>query len=485
MKRYFPVVLLVILGLLFTACAPATPQVVEVEKIIEKPVIQTVIVEKEVPVEKEVVKTVVIEKVVTPTPSELERPVELVQWVFPRYKNVVGYAERTREYGDFEKILAEKFHELHPNVTIKTEVIPWEGGPAKVDAAIAAGEPPDVFHDYFGRSPKWWKMGVLEPLEDSIDAETKADYKESYYNAYIIDGHLHAFPTNSWIVFMVANKTLADAAGVGDKLPTLDDPTWTLDEFMEVCRAVNDPPNQYCFGVFAGEHQGVDYSYLPWFWAHGARLLNDARDKVIINSPEGVEALQALVDMQKEGLIVPGAAGLKGTELQQLFVQKRVVFMPWSNAAWTAVSDAIKDGVTEPPFEVVGMSFPSKDGSPVPLPAGTTGTMVFKQDDPIKRYWAIEYAKFFNSAENMAAICATSGRFAARKSVGDIFKGRPEMAIGNKLLEIAPQGDFGLGLPAYGEIRKLWMVALQEALTGVKTPQQALDDFAAAANELL
>jgi len=83
MKRYSSIVLLVIVGMLFAACAPATPQIIEVPKevVVEKPVIQTVVVEKEVPVEKqvtvvvekavekEIVKTVVVEKIVEATPK--------------------------------------------------------------------------------------------------------------------------------------------------------------------------------------------------------------------------------------------------------------------------------------------------------------------------------------------------------------------------------------------------------------------------------
>lgn len=60
------VAVVMVVSLLLSACAPATPQV------IEKKVIETVVVEKEVPVEKKVVETVavekVVEKVVTPTP---------------------------------------------------------------------------------------------------------------------------------------------------------------------------------------------------------------------------------------------------------------------------------------------------------------------------------------------------------------------------------------------------------------------------------
>jgi len=69
MKRYWPFALLVIVALLFTACAPATPQVVEkivektvvVEKQVEKVVKETVVVEQTKIVEK------AVEKVVTPT----------------------------------------------------------------------------------------------------------------------------------------------------------------------------------------------------------------------------------------------------------------------------------------------------------------------------------------------------------------------------------------------------------------------------------
>jgi peptide/nickel transport system substrate-binding protein len=68
--------MVLLLGLaVLAACAPATPEVVEKEVVVEKPVVETVIVEKEKVVEKPVVETVivekekVVEKVVTPTPK--------------------------------------------------------------------------------------------------------------------------------------------------------------------------------------------------------------------------------------------------------------------------------------------------------------------------------------------------------------------------------------------------------------------------------
>jgi peptide/nickel transport system substrate-binding protein len=75
-KWFGLVAFLVTAAMLLSACGPApTPIVVEKEKVVEKPVVQTVVVEKEKVVEKPVVQTVVVEKVVTPTPK---KPTEFV-----------------------------------------------------------------------------------------------------------------------------------------------------------------------------------------------------------------------------------------------------------------------------------------------------------------------------------------------------------------------------------------------------------------------
>jgi polar amino acid transport system substrate-binding protein len=77
MKRLATLLVVVaVLASFVAACAP-TPQVIEKEVVVEKPVIETVVVEKEKVVEKPVVETVVVEKevVVTATPEpEPESP---------------------------------------------------------------------------------------------------------------------------------------------------------------------------------------------------------------------------------------------------------------------------------------------------------------------------------------------------------------------------------------------------------------------------
>jgi len=81
MKRNLWKILATLLVLAVLAgCAQPTPEVVEKEVVVEKPVVQTVVVEKEKVVEKPVVETVivekekVVEKVVVATPELSRRP---------------------------------------------------------------------------------------------------------------------------------------------------------------------------------------------------------------------------------------------------------------------------------------------------------------------------------------------------------------------------------------------------------------------------
>jgi len=75
-------VVVAVLASFVAACAPPTPQVIEKEVVVEKPVVQTVVVEKEKVVEKPVVQTVIVEKVVEK----------------PRHGGVLYWGEQVADY---------------------------------------------------------------------------------------------------------------------------------------------------------------------------------------------------------------------------------------------------------------------------------------------------------------------------------------------------------------------------------------------------
>jgi len=93
------IVLLVALAVL-AACAAPTPEVIEKEKVVEKPVVQTVVVEKEKVVEKPVVQTVVVEKEVVET-VVVEKEVVVTATPKPQPEKKILYAS----YNEYPKTL--------------------------------------------------------------------------------------------------------------------------------------------------------------------------------------------------------------------------------------------------------------------------------------------------------------------------------------------------------------------------------------------
>ena len=133
MKRNTLLSMLVLAAMLLSACAAPTPEIVEKEVVVEKPVVQTVVVEKEVVVEKKVVETVVVEKevVVIATPETKE----LV---------VLRYADKAADLGTMDPHFAAATNDRNLVDMIFNGLVrykPGDGAVIEPDLAEALPEP--------------------------------------------------------------------------------------------------------------------------------------------------------------------------------------------------------------------------------------------------------------------------------------------------------------------------------------------------------
>ena len=53
---------------------------------------------------------------------------------------------------------------------------------------------------------------------------------------------------------MIVNKSLFDKAGKSDLLPKGPDYSWTTEEFMAACKAINDPPKCLLHGFLCWQY---------------------------------------------------------------------------------------------------------------------------------------------------------------------------------------------------------------------------------------
>ncbi|MFD0715849.1 extracellular solute-binding protein [Paenibacillus sp. GCM10027626] len=414
-----------------------------------------------------------------------EEQVTITYWVDPRFQRVKGMEKETENFGDFEKIQAQKFMDLHPNVKIEVQSVTWDDLPKKIPAAIAAGSQPDILRDYLGRTAQYAHQGVLENLETLLPKEELDDYIPSYLELYKINGELHALPTYAWASGLVVNKTIWKEKGKESLLPTADNPYWTLEQFDEAMRAVAEKDKVYPFGIQVAVPQG-DHGLYSFFNAFGAKLFKDGdHSKVALNSPEGVKALKYMIQLNDEGLLQPSAVTAKVADLDLLFWQNQLGAQGDTLGQWSKLENAKAEGKVKGAIDLAMVQLPNDEGVSNGVPVGPTGLAVFKQKDESKKKWIAEFLMFLNSTENQITYAINAGQFPVKKSAGNPLADDPNYGVLQKIIDERGVEDLGLTVAKYAEIRVLLQPEIQAALLKAKTPEQALADYEKAANKIL
>jgi multiple sugar transport system substrate-binding protein len=167
----------------------------------------------------------------------------------------------------------------------------------KLTAEYAAGTPPDIIY----ASPPDLQSVALKGMVRDLQPHIKADrFNLNDVNPpaqlpYMWDGKVWALACWNDTRILSINKSAFLAAGVPLPPETWDAPGWTVDDFVNAARKLNDPANN----KYAVVHEGVG-SVKRLAWQFGAYYWND--DKVptrsAFNTPENVAGLQWIRDLQ-------------------------------------------------------------------------------------------------------------------------------------------------------------------------------------------
>ena len=403
----------------------------------------------------------------------------ITYWPQPLVKNIEGIDQPTPNPGDYETILAKEFMALHPEVEIRVQSVSWDDMTTKVPTAVIAGKAPDIVSDYLGRTSGYAYKGWLEPLENDIPADELSDYFGDWVEQYTIDGHLHGLPGYAWLNVLVINRAVWDDAGKGDLIPGLDDPTWTVDEFREACRAVAKSGEFWPLGLSIASEQG-DYNRFSFMWGYGAHFYeNGDYTKPTLNSEAGVKGLQFLLDLQKEGIIQPGSTTTRDDIIENMIWTGKVGMQGNSLMFWHLTDIAKQEGKATARMDLTLAKYPSLPGVKAGLAMGPSGHVAFKQTDPEKRKWVIEFMRYMSSPEVIKAFCRNSGQLPSRKSVGNPLPEDPYYSACLALMEEYGVEDMGLTSPYYYDIRVELADQMQAAFLGRKTAAQAMTDYEA------
>jgi len=303
-KTALAIVSLLVVSAVLGACAAPTPQVVEKEVVVEKPVVQTVVVEKEKVVEKPVIQTVVVEKekevVVTATPVPAERPTDIIikAMGYGGPSDVTRVTNLQEAAGRLNKRFKEEGKETH----IILQVAEFEtagdidGFRQRFVLASKAGTAPCIRTFSYTEIPEWVEAGYIIPLDDYIDQypDVFGDTIPALWNAVTWKGKRYGVLQDTEVRVIFYRKDKLKELGWSDaEIEALPEKVingeFTLDDLVAVAKeSVEKGVTKW--GIYHRPSKGN--TFLHPYLAYGGILQNPDTGKLVLDESAALGNLQ-------------------------------------------------------------------------------------------------------------------------------------------------------------------------------------------------
>ena len=170
----------------------------------------------------------------------------------PEASSGEGVTIRFMSAGMFEdhyRSLADKFHRLHPDITVQFIQKPFDRQITMKDVATLA----DCSDGWPGQASPETRAHILnlQPFLEGDEDFPLDDFYPQALSAFQWEGELWGLPSEGGVYLVAYNKSLFDAVGV--PYPRAD---WTLDDFVHISQALTageGDDKQYGFVPFSGE----------------------------------------------------------------------------------------------------------------------------------------------------------------------------------------------------------------------------------------
>ncbi len=374
---------------------------------------------------------------------------------------------------DFEKLTGikvqyETFTEDQYRQKVLLELAAGTGGVDAIQTATAQ------------EGLKFWRSGWYEPLDEYLKNSRLtdpnydlADISKPALAGNTYDGKLVALPTTQQTTMLYYRKDLFDKYKI--KVPQ------TMAELEEAAKKLHnmDEGGQKIVGiVLRGKKAAATSQWAPYLLSMGGSWLTKDR-KSAMNSPEAIQAFDFYGRLLRN-YGPPGAVNYHWYECVSLFVQGKA-------AMYTDVSNRIFYFEDPAKSQVVG-----KIGSSL-IPVAKAGNASWTVDGSecmaiaakaANKDAAWKFIQYFTSKDQSKAIFKDMSALPVWKSVFN----DPDLAKNPWMKTFLDQltNDYSRpGQAWYAEFSQTMQVETIGALNGTKTPQQALDDAAKKAADIL
>ncbi len=378
-------------------------------------------------------------------------------------------------FDDYIKETIARFEATYPGVKVK-----WEDhqGTFQDDLknAFSAGIAPDVIN--LSVSEGWVSdyasKGLLLNLDDKVDQSVKDIYFPGLWKQQLIDGKNFQFPWYQGLNVELINKRLFEAAG-------LDPAAFpkTIDGIPQLCQTLKDKAATVC-----DIRLTVNDLIAQMVYEGNVKPISDDGKTFTFDSPEAVAWLQMYVDMVKAGTVDTSIITTKEDRTGLLLFSAGQA--PFYATGPNLIRDVKSNNATLYNDLAVAMAPLGKSGV-----TGKGLMSISVKGDTKFPNASIALAQFFTNPRSMVQFAQKVSVYpSSPKAFEDPFFSSTSTAIEDSARPlagaiVATYADIVPTIPKKADVNDLVLKAVEAALFGDATAQQALSDAVKAANELI
>ena len=369
--------------------------------------------------------------------------------------------------------LLADFNKKYPHILISVKYLDYNTGDDEIEEAIDKGQAPDIVFEGPERlRANWGARGLMADLSDLWASEQAGQiYDHVRAACQSKNGAYYIYPVCESAHCMAIHYDLFEAAGA---LQYLDEEThtWTTDGFIKAVAALREYGVERAGIVYCNGKAGDQGTRALVNNLYGGTFTDPEHSAYTVSSPENIQALQLLYDMDgiefaPDKTAADERKAFSGGELAMAF-------------CWN-VAIEINETLTNPGMksDVFPMAFPSPTGVPA-LEGGIWGFGVFNNGDEQRIAAAKTFVDFMTGSDSQYASAVRAATYWPVRPMENIYVNDLVMTEYGMFTQY--MGGYHQITPGWPEARAAWWSMLQEIGAGGDV-EAAAKKFDKTANE--
>lgn len=376
---------------------------------------------------------------------------------------------------EMNAIVAE-FNEANPDIKVEIEYVAYDALHDKITTAMASNPPA---YDVFLADDIWYaefaKSGYVLDVTDRISKDTHDKIFAAAWDITTVDGKAYGMPWLLDEMYFFYNEDLLKQAG-------FDTPPATWEELLAQAKVMKEKGIvEYPMVWSWGQYEAAICDWVVLLYGNGGALVDD-KGAPAFNNEIGVKTLNWMIQTIDDGYTNPASVSYVEEDVRNVFSQGKAAYaVNWNymydlvnfNESESQVTGKIKMSLM-PAFEGSGVQSASINGSMGFSVAATSANadaawkyVEFLTSEGTQNKYSAHLLPMWSTSFEGENLTKLQGYTPANAVTVPMFNEQFPFA------HVRPKVAY------YPEASKALQLALQEALTKQKTPEQALNDAAA------